>query len=57
MRYKQLVALARMCARDARSANIKEVSAVLWKMALEYHDRATELGNVPDIGKPPSWLE
>ena len=57
--YEELAELARMCANNARIANCKEVADALWKMATEYAEKAAKLdsGVLPDIGKPPPWLE
>jgi len=57
--YENLVELARICAKNSHNAGTKEVAAELWKMAREYQQRAAKLdhGVLPDIGKPPVWLE
>lgn len=57
--HDELAELARICARNSWIADSKEVSAELWQMALEYQRKAAELdsGELPDIGKPPAWLE
>jgi hypothetical protein len=56
--YDDLVDLVRICAKNAYIANSNEVAAVLWKMAVEYRDKAAKLDSrtVPDIGEPPPWL-
>jgi hypothetical protein len=38
--YDDLVTLARICAKNARLANTKEVARTLWEMANEYRNRA-----------------
>jgi hypothetical protein len=56
--YDDLVDLVRICARNAYLANSNDVAATLWKMAVEYRDKAARLdsGKVPDIGEPPPRL-
>jgi hypothetical protein len=56
--YDDLVDLVRICAKNAYIANSNEVAVVLWKMAVEYRDKAAKLDSsaVPDIGEPPPWL-
>ena len=51
--------LARVGAKNANLTSTKEVSRVLWEMALEYQQKAAKLdhGTLPDIGEPPPWLE
>ena len=56
--YDEFAELARICAKNSWTADSKEVSAALWKMALEYQRKAAEIdsGKLPEIGKPPPWL-
>ena len=56
--YAELVELARMCAFNARATLDPRVAAELWKMALEYQEKAARLdgGRKPDIGPPPEFL-
>jgi len=55
--YDDLVELARLCGQNARIAHSREVAGELWKMAVEYQEKAAKLngGELPDIGKPPPW--
>jgi hypothetical protein len=55
-KYDKFVEFARACARNAHSASHKETAAELWQRATEYQAKATELGDRPVIGDPPSWL-
>jgi hypothetical protein len=60
MTYNELVELARTCASNARAASTKEVAAVLWKMALEYCEKAAELDSGPPVNignRPPSLAQ
>jgi hypothetical protein len=56
--YDDLLQLAQICAKNAHSAISKEVAVELWRMALEYRDRAAKVdgGKAPEIGEPPFWL-
>ena len=56
--YDDLVDLVRICSRNAYLASSTDVAATLWKMAIEYRDKAAKLdsGRVLDIGEPPPWL-
>lgn len=58
MTHTELVEMAQKCAADARAANDKRIVADLWKMALEYQERAARLdgGRKPFVGEPPSLL-
>jgi hypothetical protein len=55
MDYDALSELARICAKNAHLASSKEVAVHLWKMAVEYCNKAARLngGKRPDIGDPP----
>jgi hypothetical protein len=55
-RYAELIELAYSAARNAHSATTKDVATVLWNMAQEYRAKASEFGNPPDIGDPPSRI-
>jgi len=57
--YAEVLELARMCARNARSASEKRVARELWKMAQEYQTEAAKLddGKLPDLGDAPRWVE
>lgn len=56
--YDDLARLARVCAKNSYMARSKEAGAELWRMAIEYRDKAAKLdgGKAPEIGKPPPWL-
>jgi hypothetical protein len=58
MDYDDFIAMALLCAKNARSAQTKEVAVQLWKMACEYQEKAAKLdfGKMPDIGGPPACL-
>jgi hypothetical protein len=51
--YEELVELARICVRNARTTTDNEVAAELWKMAREYKEKAARLngGRVPSLGE------
>jgi hypothetical protein len=53
--FADLVQLARICMRQARIAQSRDVADVLRQMAAEYQDKAAKLrdGAVPDIGELP----
>ena len=57
--YKDLVTLAHICAKNARSAATTELSRELWKMANEYRARALARYNdkAIDIGQMPERLK
>jgi hypothetical protein len=57
--YDDYAEMARLCAKNAWIAHSKEASAELWKMALEYQQKAAAIdsGKMPEIGNPPPWLE
>jgi hypothetical protein len=59
MDYDDCVAMARLCAKNARTAQTKEVARQLWKMAREHQAKAAELNNgeLPHIGSPPQGIE
>ena len=54
--YKELRALAVMCAYNARTSTSTPVAVELWNMAKEYQRKAAQLGPMPDIGGPPPTL-
>ena len=56
--YEDFVELALICARNAHTASSREVSALLWRMAVEHRDKAGKLngGKGPDIREPPAQL-
>lgn len=56
--YDDLVDLVRICSKNAYLASSNDVAAALWKMAIEYRDKAAKLdgARVPDIGEPPPGL-
>ena len=58
MEYDDCLAMAQLCAKNARSAQTKEVAEQLWKMAREHQAKAARLdrGNPPDIGNPPQGI-
>jgi hypothetical protein len=53
--YKELVYLAASCADSARLTTSPEVASQLWRMAIDYQEKAAKLndGKLPDIGDPP----
>jgi hypothetical protein len=53
--YDDLVELARLCVKQARSTTSKVAADVLMRLAKDYQARAVELraGELPDIGE---WL-
>jgi hypothetical protein len=55
MDYNEYIAMARLCAKNSRTAQTKDVAAQLWKMAREYQEKAGKLdnGKLPDIGNAP----
>jgi hypothetical protein len=56
--YDEFFAMAALCARNSRIATSKEVAAELWRMAIEYQERAAKLdgGKQPEIGHRPSGI-
>ena len=56
--YIGLVELARICASQAHITADREVARELWRMALEYQQKAAALdnGKPPDVGPPPAWI-
>jgi hypothetical protein len=56
--YDDFVELALIYARNAHTASSRDVSAALWRMAIEHRDKAAKLngGKGPDIGEPPAHL-
>ena len=56
--HEHHLAMARMCAANARIANTKEVARELWKMANEHRTKAMALdsGEPIDIGPVPPVL-
>ena len=55
--HTEIVELAKLCAFNARSASDSRVAEELWKMALEYQEKAAKTGHKPDIGPPPDHLK
>jgi hypothetical protein len=57
--YKDLIELARICAKHAHKAQDRTVAARLWKMAESYQHQAAQMdgGKLADIGPKPSRLE
>jgi hypothetical protein len=54
--YDELVELARLCARNSRSATSRDVADELWRMAKEYQAQAAKLGGSPALGDElPAW--
>jgi hypothetical protein len=55
--YDDMLTLAEMCAKNARTAGTKAVARELWKMANEYRTKAMALdsGHPIDIGLPPEF--
>ncbi len=58
-RYEELVELARMCLRQARIAQAKDVAEELRCMAREYQDKASRLngGKLPDFEEKFAAIE
>ncbi|GEM_PF-4184619 len=56
--HAELVELAQLCAFNARTTLDPRVAQELWRMALEYQERAAQAdsGKRPDIGLPPEIL-
>jgi hypothetical protein len=57
--YENFAELARICAKQAHFNKDPEVARKLWRMALEYQQRAATLdgGIFPEIGTPPSVVD
>ena len=57
--HAEIVELAKLCALNARNASDARVAEELWKMALEYQEKAakTDGGRKPEIGPPPDHLK
>ena len=55
--YDDLVALAKICARQSHVTTSALVAAELWRMAKEYQERAAQLddGKMPVIGEDPEF--
>jgi hypothetical protein len=53
--YKELVDLATSCANSARLTTSPQIAYQLWRMAMEYQEKAARLndGKPPNIGDPP----
>jgi len=47
--YEELVELARICERQARIAQTKDVAAELLRMAREYQDKAARLNEAKPL--------
>lgn len=56
--HAEMVELAKLCAYNARAATEPRIAEELWKMAVEYQEKAAKLdsGEKPDIGEPPEFL-
>jgi hypothetical protein len=54
--YQDLVDLATSCANSARLTTSPEVACQLWRMEVEYQEKAAKLsdGKLPSIGDPPT---
>ena len=57
--HAEIVELAKLCALNARNASDSRVAEELWKMALEYQEKAAKMdgGQKPEIGIPPDHLK
>lgn len=57
--YGELADFARICAKQAHFPATEEVAGALWRLALEYQQKAAALdgGKLPDIGPPPAWYK
>jgi hypothetical protein len=53
--YEEVAELARICAKQAHFASSRPVARELWRLALEYQQKAAALdsGNLPEIGPAP----
>ena len=53
--YKELVDLAISCADTSRLTTSPEVASQLWRMAMDYQEKAAKLndGKLPNVGDPP----
>ena len=53
--YQELVDLAMSCANSARLTTSPEVACQLWRLAMDYQEKAAKLngGKLPAIGDPP----
>ena len=53
--YKELVDLAISCADNSRLTTSPEVASQLWRMAMDYQEKAAKLndGKLPNVGDPP----
>jgi hypothetical protein len=53
--YQELVDLATSCANSARLTTSPEVASQLWRMAIEYQEKAAKFNDskLPNIGDPP----
>ena len=58
MTYEEMAELALTCARNAHGTTSRDVARMLWKLAVEYRNKAAKLdgGGGPDIGEPPKWM-
>jgi hypothetical protein len=50
MTREQLIEIARLCARQSYLASTKDVAAILWRMALEYWEKAAKLDSGELVG-------
>jgi hypothetical protein len=53
--YQELRDLAISCANSTRLTTSPEVASQLWRMAIDYQEKAAKLNNskLPNIGDPP----
>lgn len=54
-----IIELAQVCAHNARITVSREVAGTLWRMAIEYQQKAADLdgGKLPNIGDRPKFLK
>jgi hypothetical protein len=54
----ELGGMAKVCAKQARLTMHPETARALWRLALDYQERAakSDSGVLPDIGEPPIHL-
>jgi hypothetical protein len=57
--HAHTVQLAQLCALNARNIADSRAAEELWKMALEYQEKAATMnsGRKPEIGPPPDHLK
>ena len=54
--YEDLAELARICAKNARTSVDQQVAETHWQLAVDFQARAAELGEQPEIGPLPDFL-